>query len=160
MAKIEWVEQHLENWARWSAERADGALGFPRASAFTRAPGAPRHAESRNSIPVNGLDAATTERAVQALRFVKGSLHAVVIQHYIHDLDGATLGQLMGGIGPRRAYQLVEEAHFELAKWFAMHRGVAQVGAVHLRATNTAPRSNPFYSLEDCRRIVPDHDST
>ncbi len=122
MARIEWVERKLDNWARWSAERASRGLGYPRCSAFARAAAAPRHAENRNSIPVDGIEAAQTERAVQALRFVKGSLHAVVIFHYLHDISGVELGQRMGGIGARRAYQLVEEAHVELAKRFALQR--------------------------------------
>lgn len=130
MAIIDWVDRRLDNWARWSAERASGALGYPRSAAFTRAPGAPRHAENRNSIPVDGIEAAVTERAVRALRFVKGSLHAVVVFHYLHDISGTELAQRMGGIGARRAYQLVEEAHFELAKWFAIHRDRPPTGTM------------------------------
>ncbi len=137
MATIEWVDRRLSNWARWSAERAAGTLGYPRCTAFARAASAPRHAESRNSIPVDGIEAAVTERAVRALRFVKGSLHAVVVLHYVHDISGSELAQRMGDIGSRRAYQLVEEAHFELAKWFALHRdrpATASIGSALIEA--------------------------
>jgi hypothetical protein len=46
----------------------------------------------------------------------------------MHDVSGTELAQRMGGIGTRRAYQLVEEAHFELAKWFALHRSRPPAG--------------------------------
>ncbi len=114
MARIDWVERRLENWARWSAERASSGLGYPRATAFARAASAPRHAEARNSIPVNGIEADETERAVRALRGVKGVLHAVVVLHYVRGMDGSELAAAMGRITIRRAYQLIEEAHFEL----------------------------------------------
>jgi DNA-directed RNA polymerase specialized sigma24 family protein len=114
MAHIEWVERRLKNWARWSAERESASLGYPRATAFARAAGAPRHSEARNSIPVDGIEADETERAVRALRRVKGVLHAVVVLHYVRGMDGSELAAAMGRITIKRAYQLVEEAHFEL----------------------------------------------
>ena len=115
MASIEWVQRRLENWARWSAERAGTSLGYPRATAFTRAAAAPRHAEARNSFPVNSIEAARTEEAVQQLRFIRGILHAAVTWHYVRGLDGADLAAALGRISRKRAYQLIEEAQFELA---------------------------------------------
>jgi len=131
MMRIEWVERRLENWARWSAERASTSLGYPRATAFARAAAAPRHAEARNCIPVDGIEASQTEDAVQRLRYVRGVLHAAVFLHYVRGQDGSDLAASLGRISTKRAYQLIEEAHFELAN---ILRGMAR------RTTGIDPR--------------------
>lgn len=125
MARIGWIENRLDNWARWSTERASNGLGFPRQSAFLRAASAPRTGTSRNSVPTNDLDALQTERAVQALRGVNGVLHAAVVHHYLHDVSGQALADRLGGVSVRRAYQRIEEAHKVLADWFAAQRAAA-----------------------------------
>lgn len=125
LARIGWIEHRLNNWARWSAERASRGLGLPRQSAFLRAASAPRSASVRNSVPTNDLDALQTEQAVQALRGINGVLHAAVVHHYLRDVSGQDLADRLGGVSVRRAYQRIEEAHQALATWFNDQRAIA-----------------------------------
>ncbi len=126
MAKIDWVERRLQNWGRWSQERVSNGLGYPRSSTIARAAGAPQHAEDRNVIPVNGLDAWETEQAVRALRYTDGALHALVVLVYVQTRSTTDIGAALG-IGARRVYQRLEDAHRELAKWFAERRNLYSV---------------------------------
>lgn len=133
MARIGWVERRLDNWARWSNERASRGLGLPRQSMFLRAAGAPRGYGAGNRIPVESIDASQTERAVQALRGVNGLLHAAVIHHYLHGVSGQDLADRLGGVSVRRAYQRIEEAHQILDQWFREQRrsAITAHGAQH-----------------------------
>ena len=36
MARLQWIKQRLDNWARWARERESGSLGYPKQSAFMR----------------------------------------------------------------------------------------------------------------------------
>lgn len=123
MAQIDWVHLRLLNWARWSTEKASHGLGYPRAAAFTRDPGAGRHAEERNAIPVDSIAASAMEDAVQALRFHDGVLHALIIFYY---LRGATRGDVCARLcfGQRRFYQRLGDAHAWFAAWLSSARNL------------------------------------
>ncbi len=131
MARIERIERRLQNWARWSQERASHGLGYPRSSTIAKADGAPRHAEDRNVIPVDSIDAWQTEQAVRALRFVDGSLHALVVLLYVEGRSAEDIGRQLA-VGARRVYQRLDRAQFELAKWFSAHRKRPAASALRL----------------------------
>lgn len=84
MARIEWVKERLDNWARWVTQRAEGGSGYPRQAAFSRMA---RSAQSSDSamIPVDDIEAGRTHAAVEALRFVHSVLWLAVQCHYIGD---------------------------------------------------------------------------
>lgn len=85
MARIEWVRDRLENWARWHAQRSVGALGYPKASAFARLAGKGRRAEA--VIPIDNVDASLTDDAVQALRWTRPHLYLTLTHIYVHGWD-------------------------------------------------------------------------
>lgn len=78
MARIEHIRQRLENWARWSAQRESGGLGFPKSSTFARLAGGGRN----DGIPVSSLDAMEIEDAVRSLQLTRSHLYLTLSMHY------------------------------------------------------------------------------
>jgi hypothetical protein len=94
-SRIEWVRMRLENWARWSAQRDSGGLGFPKQSAFVKLAAHGTRAEA--IIPTDSVEASLTDDAVQALAAVA---LAPALDHLLHlsarpgrQGDVAALGQ-------------------------------------------------------------------
>lgn len=84
MARVEWVKQRLDNWARWKDRQQSHGLGFYTQSAFLRMAvdgGGFRDA----SIPVDDVEASKTDRAVQALRVPFPHLHRTIELIYLED---------------------------------------------------------------------------
>lgn len=85
MARIEWVGQRLDNWARWKEREQSHGLGFYSQSAFLRVAvdGAGGYREPR--IPVDDVEAAGTDEAVQALLGSHPQLHRTLVLIYLED---------------------------------------------------------------------------
>lgn len=84
MARIEWVKQRLDNWARWKGREQSNGLGFYTQSAFLRVAvdsGGYREA----SIPVDDVEARCTDGAVQALLGKHAHLHRTLVLIYLDD---------------------------------------------------------------------------
>lgn len=84
MARIEWVKQRLENWARWVVQREAGGMGYPRRAVFTREMGVSASTEWM-SLPIDDVDAERTHRAVESIRLMHSPLWLVVQCHYVGD---------------------------------------------------------------------------
>jgi hypothetical protein len=65
MQAPEWVRERLDNWGRWMSERSMGGLGYPRSNILALHRG---NAASVDHVPVDGVSAGQTHRAVQMLR--------------------------------------------------------------------------------------------
>lgn len=115
MARIEWIEYRLLNWARWTLARGtDGELGYAAVRPASAAGGG-RRGYVTASIPINDVEASETEAAVARLH--PGGLGLAVREMY--------LGR--GGI-PDKARRLacaestlharVDQAHRQLAEHF------------------------------------------
>lgn len=65
MARIEWVEHRLQNWARWRMCRGAGMLGYARADLASGQTGRDGFVEA--SIPISDVEASETDQAIQRL---------------------------------------------------------------------------------------------
>lgn len=110
MARIEWIEQRLQNWARWKLARGGGALGYAQVNLADADAGRDGYIEAR--IPTSDVEAAETDQAVARLN--PPGLALTVREVYV----GA------GGIkdkarrltcGVATVYARVEQAHRQLA---------------------------------------------
>lgn len=84
MARIEWVKQRLDNWARWKEREQRHGLGFYTQSAFLRVAvdsGGYREAD----IPVDDVEARATDDAVQSLLAPHPHLHRTLVLIYLED---------------------------------------------------------------------------
>jgi hypothetical protein len=77
----DWVQERLDNWARWATERATKGLGFAKTNALARIGKTPAGVD--NVIPVDDLDAQRTDGAVQQLRAGSPHLWLTLMCRYI-----------------------------------------------------------------------------
>lgn len=82
MARIEWVKQRLYNWALWIERGGSGARGFYSSSSFTWEP-VDTSGYRDATIPVDEVEAAQTDLAVQSLRADKAHLHRTIEVIYL-----------------------------------------------------------------------------
>ena len=80
MARIEWVEQRLQNWSRWRLTRGCGVLGY--ASVNLLAAAMPRDRDVEAPVPTSDVDAREIDDAVQLL---PSELKATVLEVYVGD---------------------------------------------------------------------------
>lgn len=79
MAREEWIDRRLDNWARWLTEGNRHSLGYPRQQAFARQIRVSQSADTAH-IPVDDVDARETHEAVENLRRV-GQSHLWLVVH-------------------------------------------------------------------------------
>lgn len=82
MARIEWVKQRLFNWALWIERGGSGARGYPTSSAFMWTP-VDTSGYRDVPIPVDEVEAAQTDQALQAMRASKGHLYRTIEVIYL-----------------------------------------------------------------------------
>lgn len=115
MARIEWMKQRLYNWALWVERGCSGNRGFYTSSSFTwevvdqsgyRSP----------SIPVDEVEAADTDQAVQSLRQGKAHLHRTIEVIY---LEGESIRRAAIKLhcAESTVKARLEQADHEIATW-------------------------------------------
>jgi DNA-directed RNA polymerase specialized sigma24 family protein len=84
MARIDWVKQRLDNWARWKEREQSHGLGFYTQSAFLRM-AVDVSGMRETTIPVDDVEARDTDDAVQALLGEYAHLHRTLVLIYLED---------------------------------------------------------------------------
>lgn len=137
MARIEWVERRLDNWALWKERQGSGGLGFATCSIFVNGPAARGQAEAR--IPVDEIDASITDDAVESLKLGHGHLHRTLHYFYVRGWGIKETASAM-----KRAESTIHaqlgQADALLATWFdeRRRRGAAAASSMSVRAQLTA----------------------
>lgn len=109
MARIEWVEFRLQNWARWKAGAGDSPLGY----ATTSLTESVRSGYRESPVPTNAVEAAETDTAVRALH--PAELGRTLVCYYC---DGGTYRDKVRALGCSVAtmYSRIDQAHQQLAR--------------------------------------------
>jgi hypothetical protein len=94
MARIDWVKQRLENWARWCQQSESGALGYPKQSAFVRM-GVPSRPSTDSIVPVQSIEASETDDAVKSLQLTQSHLYQAVTLTYAKGLPRHKVARMM-----------------------------------------------------------------
>lgn len=119
MAKIDWIEKRLENWARWRLKRSANALGFPKQNVLARFWSPPRNREAVAILPVDENEAWTLEQCIGALPLV---LKQTVEQRYL-TTGSVTDDANALGCGVSTVHARIEDAHRRLAEALNVRRG-------------------------------------
>jgi hypothetical protein len=111
MARIDWIERRLLNWARWTSSRGAGNLGY--AAVRLGSGVGTREAYREARIPLSDCEAEETARAVLAL---PSELRATVEAYYTR--PGTVEDQLEHlCIARPTLYARLERADTCLARW-------------------------------------------
>lgn len=117
MARIQWVKDKLDNWARWARQRESGALGYPKQSAFARL--GPSSNVWGASVPVDDLDASLTDTAVQSLRTTQDHLFKTLRCHYVEGYEIKRVAIHLG-VAESTIKARLDAADSSLAQWFSL----------------------------------------
>lgn len=114
MARIKWVSERLKRWGAWRARKESNGLGYARSSIFLSVPsgGSPDAA-----VPINDLEAAQTDRAVESLRFTRSHLHMVLVLIYVNNTGIKNAARRMARAESTVKSNL-EDADHALSEWF------------------------------------------
>ena len=114
MARIKWISERLKRWGAWRARKESNGLGYARSSIFLSAPSSGSWCAE---IPINDLEAAQTDRAVESLRFSKSHLHLALVLIYVNNTGIRTAARKMARAESTIKSNL-EDADHALAEWF------------------------------------------
>lgn len=121
MARIDWVDHGLNNWARW---KVSGGSGGRASSVLTSASLFDTRVRSRTGyretpIPITDHEAQVMDRAVQDLQVKDERLHRTVELSYLSNLTrlGVAVAE---GISERTVHARLEEADLLIATWFRL----------------------------------------
>ncbi len=137
MARIEWVKQRLENWALWKVRERSGGLGFASRSSFLREVDSSRYREA--IVPVDEVDAALTEQAVEALKLGHGHLHKTLHCIYVDGIGIKGTARVMARAESTIKAQLDQADHL-LKRWFDTRAEQQARARQQLRAVQEAAR--------------------
>ena len=119
MARIDWVDQGLENWAMWRTQRDARSTGWPTRSAIFDIRTRGGYREVR--IPIIDHEAAVMDLAVQALQAGDERLHRTVVLAYLGDPERGRLTRMgiaqAEGIALSTVMVRLEQADRAIATW-------------------------------------------
>jgi hypothetical protein len=131
MARIEWVRQRLENWALWHERGRGGGLGYATQSVLLTERVDGDRAEAW--VPVDEVEAAVTDEAVDALKLGYGHLHKTLQLFYLRGAGIKETARVMQRAESTIKAQL-ERSDALLATWFAERKRRREAAAADLRA--------------------------
>lgn len=134
MAKIDWIEQRLQNWARWKLTGGAGVLGF--AAVNLENADMPREPYADAPIPTSNVEAGETDDAVQRL---PGELKATVLEAY---LGVGTMRQKLERLhcSATTMHERIGRAHRLLADHFLAKQDRAKAERARVEALRDAQR--------------------
>ena len=116
MARIEYIKIKLNNWALWKDRENHCGLGYARQSAFLSVAGS--HDRYREAIiPVDDVDASTTNTAVESLRPKRPQLYDTLQAIYVRNLGIKEAARRMGRAESTIKANL-DAADHALSQWF------------------------------------------
>lgn len=110
MARIEWVEERLQVWARWKIARGSGDMGY--SSVDLGGANGGRSGYVTAAIPMLEVEAAETDEAVQGVH--PGELRLTVTEYYCGP-GGIEEKMLRLGCAKATLMRRIEQAHEQIA---------------------------------------------
>src|SRR5205085_940112 len=126
-----WVRQRLENWALWHERGRGGGLGYATQSVLLTERVDGDRAEAW--VPVDEVEAAVTDEAVDALKLGYGHLHKTLQLFYLRGAGIKETARVMQRAESTIKAQL-ERSDALLATWFAERKRRREAAAADLRA--------------------------
>ncbi len=119
MARIKWITERLKRWGAWRARKDGNGLGYAKSSIFLSLPSS---GSRDDDVPINDLEAAKTDRAVESLRFTRSHLHMALVLIYVDNIGVRNAARKMARAESTVKANL-EDADHALAEWFERQPG-------------------------------------
>lgn len=114
MARIEWIEQRLRNWARWRLSQGIGVLGYASVQLGDALLEAPGEGYDAAPVPISDLDASETHQAISKLSL---QLQETLEVQYLANISFDRKLQRLG-IAKQTFSDRIDTAHRQLASHF------------------------------------------
>jgi hypothetical protein len=119
MARVEWVKIRLQNWAMWKERESRGGLGFAKQSSFLNEAAQGGYRES--IIPVDDIDAALTNSAVESMRAGRFHLYETLQAYYVKGWGEKESARRMS-VAESTIRARLDEADRALVLWFSEYQ--------------------------------------
>lgn len=116
MARIDHIHRRLVVWGAWRARREDSGLGYPKVNILLSMGGGGASGYRETVLPLNEIEAAETDQAVESLRLVKSHLYVTLHHIYIGNKGVTGTARLMARSRAAINAQL-DQADIDLARW-------------------------------------------
>lgn len=128
MARIEHIHRRLLTWGAWRARREDAGLGFPKVNILLSMGGGGAGGYRETVVPLNEIEAAETDRAVESLKLAKSHLYLTLHYIYIRNTGVTGTARKMGRSRSTINAQL-DQADVEVARWLDDRREQREAAA-------------------------------
>lgn len=143
MARIDWVDARLQNWARWLASRGHGAMGYAGVNWGSMASSnAGRDGYVEAVIPTSDVEASETHGAVARL---PSELRATIECVYLGTGTTRESCQRLN-IAEQTLHKRVERAHVLLAKHWDAKRQAQQAERDRIEQLTEQSKPRGFYA--------------
>ena len=116
MARLDHIHRRLVAWGAWRARREDAGLGFPKVNILLSMGGGGAAGYRETVVPLNEIEAAETDRAVESLRLVKSHLYLTL--HYVYIKNKGVTGTARAMARSRAAiHAQLDQADVEIQRW-------------------------------------------
>lgn len=140
MARIDWIEERLQNWARWRVARGgDGVLGYAQVNLMDSDAG--RSGYVTAAVPIAEAEAAVTDAAVQ--RLAPRGLVLTVFEVYC-GRDGVEDKARRLSCSVATVYRRVEQAHEQLREHFLAREAKARDERARVESAQFDARQESF----------------
>lgn len=140
MAKLQWIEERLQNWARWKLAAGSGSM----AHVDLENADMPRDPYADAPIPITDCEASDTDAAVMLL---PGELKITVLEYYIGPGgDRHKLARLH--CSRPTMYARIERAHRMLADHFMAKQDKAKAERERVERVSAQAKPQGFYERD------------
>jgi len=116
MARLDHIHRRLVLWGAWRARREDAGLGFPKVNILLSMGGGGAAGYRETVVPLDEIEAAETDRAVESLRLVKSHLYLTL--HYVYIKNKGVTGTARAMARSRAAiHAQLDQADVEIQRW-------------------------------------------
>lgn len=138
MARIDWIETRLLNWARWKLTRGAGVLGYAAVDLTDPTPGV-REAYAEAPIPTNDVEASEIDDLMRRMQVCHGDLHRTVVEWYIANVPlRKKLKRLC--CSESTLHARIDKAHRLLAGWINDRADARRVERARVEAMRAGAR--------------------
>lgn len=116
MARLDHIHRRLVAWGAWRTRRENLGLGYPRVNILLSMGGGGAGGYREATIPIDEIEAAETERAVESLRLVKSHLYLTLQYVYVKNEGVTGAARLMRRSRAAISAQL-DQADVEIQRW-------------------------------------------
>jgi DNA-directed RNA polymerase specialized sigma24 family protein len=132
MARLDWMDRELNNWARWCIASTQGGGNYARVGTFERV-----DCDGHDAPAIIRIDDAEAAIIDAGIKTLEPDLQSALHLHYV-DNQGLASKLRRAGCTERTFYVRIERAQHRLAAWMADRKAAAKAEQARVAALSVA----------------------